>query len=226
MMIDQTDVRAAAGLTEDQRLFFEAYGYLTLPGLFADDIEQIIDAFDQVFDDPANPRMEINNVGYRSHSRFAMGYFVDLHPRLAAVAVDDRLTSAATALLGPEAAYVASDGSIYCCETEWHYDSPTRDKDRRHIKFTFYLDSLDQATGAPRVLPLSHHNPELYRGPLHSYLGFDGAIEERTGLRGEELPGWTLPTVPGDVLVWDFRVMHCSYGSTDARRQFALNFRG
>ena len=113
MMIGHTDARSAVGVTDHQRLFFEAYGYLTLPGLFAEDIEQITEAFDAVFNDPANPRMEFNYVGYRFHSRFAMGYFIDLHPRLAALAADERLTAAAIGLLGPEATYVASDGSIY-----------------------------------------------------------------------------------------------------------------
>ena len=225
-MTDHMDARPPAVITDQQRSFFDAYGYLILRGLFAEDIEEITAAFDEVFDDPANPRLEMNIVGHRFHSRFAMGYFVELHPRLAAVAVDERLTGAATGLLGPEAAYVDSDGSIYCCETEWHYDSPTRNRDRRHIKFAFYLDPLDHDTGAPRVLPASHHDSGLYNGPLQPYLGFDGAIEERTGLRGEQLPSWPLPTTPGDVLVWDFRLMHSSYGSTDARRQFALNFRG
>ena len=31
----------------------------------------------------------MNIVGHRFHSRFAMGHFVDIHPRLAAVATDD-----------------------------------------------------------------------------------------------------------------------------------------
>ncbi len=224
-MMSDMDPRPSVAVTDHQRTFFDAFGYLILPGLFAEDIAEITDAFDAVFDDPANPRLELNIVGHRFHSRFAMGHFVELHPRLTAVAADERLTCAANALLGPGAAYVDSDGSIYCCETEWHYDSPTREKDRRHLKFTFYLDPLDEKSGAPRVLPVSHHDPDLYRGPLEPYLGFDGAIEERTGLRGEELPNRVLPTAPGDVLVWDFRVMHCSYGSTEPRRQFALNFR-
>jgi ectoine hydroxylase-related dioxygenase (phytanoyl-CoA dioxygenase family) len=115
-----------------------------------------------------SPIAELNIVGHRFHSRFAMGSFA---------------------------------------------------------KFAFYLDPVDHDTGAVRVLPASHHHPELYAGPLQPYLGYDGAIEERTGLRGENLPSWTLPSVPGDVVVWDFHVMHSSYGSTDARRQFALNVR-
>jgi ectoine hydroxylase-related dioxygenase (phytanoyl-CoA dioxygenase family) len=153
-----------------------------------------------------------------------MGGFLELHPRLEALATDPRLVGAADVLVGQESMYVDSDGNIYCCETEWHYDSPVQHPERRNVKFTLYLDPVDAATGAPRVLPLSHHDPTLYGGPLQPYLGFNGAIEERTGIRGEDLPGITLPSRPGDVLAWDFALMHASYGSTDVRRQIAVNF--
>jgi hypothetical protein len=224
-MMEPADALSDPVITEHQRVFYDAYGYLILPGLFAEDIAEISDAFDEVFDNPANPRLDYNVVGHRFHSQYAMGNFIELHPRLAALATDARLQSAASGLLGPGAEYLNSDGSIYCCETEWHYDTPREHPERPHAKFTFYLEALDRESGAPRVLPVSHHDPELYRGPLEPLLGFDGAIESRTGLPGEDLPGWTLPTNPGDVLAWDFRIMHCSYGSTDPRRQFAVNFR-
>jgi hypothetical protein len=225
-MMDHIDSATTDIVTDQQRAFFDAYGYLILPGLFADDIEQITQAFDEVFADSANPRLELKLVGHRFHTRIAMGDFIEKHPCLASIATDPRLTAAAAGLLDPGAAYYGSDGSIYACETEWHYDTPTQQKDRRHIKCAFYLEPLDGDTGAPRVLPLSHHDVSLYAGVLEPYLGFDGTIEDRTGLRGEDLPSWALPSVPGDLLIWDFRVMHCSYGSTAARRQVALNFCG
>ena len=211
-------------VTGHQRAYFDAYGYVVLPGLFADDVDELGVAFDEVFADPGNPRLDLNVVGHRFHSQLAMPDFIERHPRLAGLAADERITGAVAGLLGPGATYVNSDGSIYCCETEWHYDSPTAAPERRHAKFTLYLEALDHASGAPRVLPASHHDPGLYQGPLRPYLGFDGAIEQRTGLRGEDLPFWTLRTDPGDLLVWDFRLMHSSYGSVERRRQFALNY--
>ena len=72
-MTDHMDARPPAVITDQQRSFFDVYGYLILRGLFAEDIEEITAAFDEVFDDPANPRLEMNIVGHRFHSRFAMG---------------------------------------------------------------------------------------------------------------------------------------------------------
>jgi hypothetical protein len=60
----------------------------------------------------------------------------------------------------------------------------SRTTERRNVKFTLHLDPVDAATGAPRVLPLSHHEPALSGGPLQPHLAFNGGIEARTGMRG------------------------------------------
>lgn len=222
---DSAGATVAPVVSADQRLFFDAYGHVVLRGLFADEIDELSDAFDEVFDDPANPRMDMNIIGHRWRSRFAMGAFVEIHPRLTELMTDPRLVGAARGLLGEGAAYSCSDGAVYHCETEWHYDTPTHDLDRRHVKFAFYLEPLEADRGAPRVMPGSHLLNRTYRGgPLEPYLGFDGATEERTGILGEHLPHWPLPTQPGDVVAWDFRILHSSYGRTDPRRKFALNY--
>jgi ectoine hydroxylase-related dioxygenase (phytanoyl-CoA dioxygenase family) len=75
-------------------------------------------------------------------------------------------------------------------------------------------------------MPGAHNSKGVYAGPLRPYLGFDGVIEARTGVRGEDIPSWPVPTNPGDLLCWDYRLMHASYGSTAKRRQISLNFRG
>jgi ectoine hydroxylase-related dioxygenase (phytanoyl-CoA dioxygenase family) len=222
--VDGPPAASTAGVTESQRMYFEAFGYVVLRGLFATDIGEITDVFDAIWADPEKPRYPINYVGHRFNTRYAMGHFLEMHPTLTALARDPRLVSAADTLLGQPSMYLDSDGNVYCCETEWHYDSPIRYPARRHVKFMVYLDPVEEATGAPRVLPLSHHDPSLYQGALQPYLGFEGGIEERTGIRGEELPGIALSSQPGDVIAWDFALMHASYGSTAARRQIAVNF--
>lgn len=211
---------------DQQRMFFEAYGYLVLPGLFADDVDGLRAAFDEVFADQANPRLDYNVVGHRWHSEFLMANFIERHPRLDALRTDPRLTGVVAALLGPTATYTNSDASIYCCESEWHYDTPTAVPDRRHVKALLYLEPIDASTGALRVLPSSHHDAGLYGSTLAPYLGFDGGIGDRTGILGEHLPHWVVPSAPGDVLVLDFRIMHASYGSTEPRRKIAVNFNG
>lgn len=223
-----TTADAAAGpvLTEQQRTFFAAYGYLHLPGWWADGIEELTDAFDTVFGDEGNERLELAMVGRRFEPWVVIAHFVERHPRLATLAHDERLVGVAEALLGPGARYEGSEGNVFRCTTDWHYDSPTSLPDHRHLKIALYLDPVDHDTGALRVLPASHHDAALYRGPLQPCLGFDGQSAARLGVAAEDLPSWTVPSVPGDLLVWDFRLMHAAYGTTGRRRQFALNFVG
>lgn len=209
-----------------QRLFFEAFGFLVVPGLFADDIAEIRDAFDEVFADPANPRFERNVRGQRWHPAYLMGDFVERHERLDRLRTDPRITAMATTLLGPAATYTNSDGNIYCCETGWHFDSPTAALGHRHVKFLLYLDPLAATSGALRVVPATHHGAGQYQGDLGPFLNFDGLGEERTDVIGEHVPHWPLPSTPGDVIALDFRVMHASFGTTDPRRALAVNVHG
>lgn len=218
--------RSGSLLTEQQIAYYRAYGYLLVPGLFAAEIDALSDAFDEVFAAPETPRLDARIVGHRFEPWQVIAYFVERHPTLLALTEDPRLVEIAEELLGAGARYENSEGNVFRCVTEWHYDSPTSLADHRHLKFGFYLEPLTANTGALRVLAASHHNPSLYRGALEPCLGFDGAIESRLGVPGEELPGWAIPTTPGDLLVWDYRLLHGAYGSTAARRQFALNFVG
>jgi hypothetical protein len=219
------DVRQAVAVTPHQRAYFDAFGFLLLPGLLADDIVEITKAFEQVFAEASNPRWEMRVPGYRNHSRVAMPDFIDRHPTLAKLASDPRTLGAATDLLGSGCEFVESDGNVFLCESEWHYDTPARG-DLRNIKLSLYLDPLDRDSGAPRVMPTTHLQESIGTSKLAATLGFDGAIEERLGLGGEHLPSWTLENAPGDLIVWDFRLLHASYGSVAPRRLISMNFRG
>ena len=206
-------------------VFFAAYGFAVAPGLLRDDIATISDAFDEVFGDPSNERLPWAPVGHRWNPQHIMPNFIERHPRLAGLAADPRVLDLLERLLGTPTTFVGDDASIFCCETEWHYDTPQVVPDRHHVKVAVYLEPIDAATGAIRVMPGSHLASPTTEGPLAPFLGFDGEIDARTGIVGERLPFWSLDSTPGDVLVWDYRILHASYGSTEPRRQFALNYR-
>lgn len=218
------EVQQAVAVTPHQRSYFDAFGFLHLPGILAADIAEITEAFEQVFAEPSNPRWKMAIPGYRNHSRVAMPDFIDRHPSLAKLASDPRTLGVATDLLGPGCEYVESDGNIFACESEWHYDTPAR-AEFQHVKLSVYLDPLDHDRGAPRVMPATHLQESIRTSKLAAALGYDGAIEERLGLPGEHLPSWAVDNTPGDLIIWDFRVLHASYGSIAPRRLISMNFR-
>jgi len=59
----------------------------------------------------------------------------------------------------------------------------------------------------------------------HPVLAALGEIPEIYGVDGPSVPCTTLPSEPGDLLMWDFRTLHASYGGHARRRLFTLNFR-
>lgn len=217
---------AADVITHRERLFFDAYGFLSLPGLLAPIIDDVSAEFDAIVADPDVPRIDVEIPGHHFEPWTIIGIFSERHPALDLLPLHPRILAVAHGLLGPGAVYVNSDVSVMRCVTEWHYDTPVSDVDRRHLKIGIYLDPLDHDTGALRFLPGIHNARDVYEGPLRPFLGYDGATERRTGIRGEDLPCWSVPNRPGDVLVWDYRTMHSSFGSTAPRRQIAVNFRG
>ncbi len=130
-----------------------------------------------------------------------------------------------SSVLGPDYEYAESDGNVYSCDSEWHADIYGSPLDLRHLKVAFYLDPLDADTGAVRVIPGTNHWNETYATSLRRSFQRFGEIPEIYGVDGTSVPCTTLPSEPGDLLMWDFRTLHASYGGHARRRLFTLNFR-
>lgn len=214
-------------LSDQQVQFFRAFGYLKVPGLFAEDMEVITAAFEEVFADPSVYRVQSGDVMIHSFQpRTTIPWFIDQHPTLAALRDDPRTVGVVRSLLGDEFEYSESDGNLFSCETEWHcdiYGSPLRIP---HIKLSFYLDRVTAESGAPRVMPGTHHWLEDYAAGLRDKFDNNvGSIAEVFGIDGPALPCVALETEPGDLLVWYYRTIHASYHGGPNRRLFTVNFR-
>ena len=90
----------------------------------------------------------------------------------------------------------------------------------RHIKIAFYLDPLTATTGALRVIPGSHHLGDKFAQELRAYAR-QGSTD--LGVAPEDVPSVALPVTPGDIMIFDHRIMHASFGGSGARRMFAMN---
>jgi hypothetical protein len=113
-----------------------------------------------------------------------------------------RLASVAESLLQRPVLPGRAKGTRYFSDTSWHRDS---EYGIQSLGCLAYLDRLTATTGALRVLPRSHVNPTL---------------EPPT--EGENA-GVAVDTDPGDVVVFDERLMHGSHGGGD-RRQWRVDF--
>jgi ectoine hydroxylase-related dioxygenase (phytanoyl-CoA dioxygenase family) len=160
--------------------------------------------------------------------------FLNASPVLAQLIEHPVLNAVCEELIGPGFAYYGGDGNYYAGDTAWHRDVfKIADGEEgktiaRHIKIAFYLDPLTATTGALRVIPGSHHLGDSFAQQLRDYvasgsteLSADGTTD--LGVPSEDIPALALPVTPGDILIFDHRIMHASFGGGPARRMFAMN---
>jgi hypothetical protein len=126
----------------------------------------------------------------------------------------------AAVVLGSQALPVRAKAVRYFGSTDWHRDS---DQPVRSVGFACYLESLDESTGALRVLPGSHR-PQF--GDSVAAL-LDGHLPSTPGPASgpsvPTLPGYAVSTDPGDVIVFDEHLFHASAGGGE-RRQWRVDF--
>jgi hypothetical protein len=195
-------------LTPQQLNHFETFGYLTLPGLMADELSWIVPGFEAIF--AALPQR------HDGQRRTIAG--TDSSERLCALLDNAKVVGVASSLMGDDFNYLGGDANYYVGDTGWHSDG--WHDCGLYIKMAFYLDRVTRDTGCLRVIPGSHRigNPwvnEVRRvaSPLESF-----------GIHGSEVPSMALESTPGDVVVFNHNLHHASFGGSNTRRMFTLNF--
>src|SRR5215211_6877933 len=95
-------------LTDQQINYFNTFGYLGLPGMLADKIQEIIYEFEQVWIDRGGGH---NGQVHDGKARSCVVPFIDQRDKLAGLLDDPRILGIANALLGEDFNYMGSDGN-------------------------------------------------------------------------------------------------------------------
>jgi len=201
-------------LTDQQKAFFDTFGFLMFPGLLDDRIKQITEDFEENW-------KHLTGFSGQPHDGSQRSIFVpfpDQHEGLCSLLDDPRINGIATSLLGDDYNFMASDGNYYSGDTGWHSDSYWR-PGPMHIKFAFYLDPLTRDTGCLRVIPGSHIIGDKYAELLQTVARDPDVL----GLHGRDIPALALETVPGDVCVFNHSTKHAAFGGGGWRRMFTMN---
>ena len=126
-------------LTEAQAAFFEAFGYLHLPGYMSDELDWICEEHAKLF-----VEFDIEPDGERTVDLIP---FIALSERFTALLEHPKVRGALTPLVGEDFNYLGSDGHYYADEIDFHPDSD------RHawmsMKFGMYLDVLERRHRMP-----------------------------------------------------------------------------
>eukprot|EP01048_Picozoa_sp_COSAG05_P024392 COSAG05_NODE_5714_length_1109_cov_1.467327_2_plen_155_part_00 len=111
-------------LTKEQLSFINSFGFLVLPGLMADTIDRITQAFSEVWEVdtggfPRRPGFGNRGPGmvHNDTGRTWLGPFIDQHPTLCALLDDPRIDGIFTSLLGDDYTYYGSDGNFFAGNT-------------------------------------------------------------------------------------------------------------
>jgi hypothetical protein len=202
-------------LSSQQVAFFQAFGFLRFPGLLADQIGEIVDAFDGIWAAPGGGHAGNPHDG---KARSTIVPFIDQSERLSALLDDERIVGIASSLLGEDFNYTGSDGNFYVGDTNWHSDGwhPRY----TYIKLALYLDPLTRDTGCLRVIPGSHRLGDTFADTLQAQLRWS---VENYGVAGRDVPAVALETVPGDLLLFNHNTKHAAFGGGTHRRMFTIN---
>ena len=206
---------SGSALTPAQLSFFNAFGFLALPGLLADRVERITAEFEAVWDAQGGGHFGSRHDGNR---RSCIAPFIDRSAYLSAMLDDPRLEGIAAAILGDDFNYMGSDGNLYAGDTTWHSDGWHREI--IHIKMAFYLDPVGRDSGCLRVIPGSHRIGDSVSDALQREI-FD--TPGNWGMAGRDVPCVALETRPGDVVLFNHNLKHASFGGSGRRRMFTMN---
>lgn len=210
-------------LNAEQESHFDAFGFLTLRGLFSlNEMDAIRGEFDDVM-------REGRGGGPRQGEAQSVQPIVERRPLLSALAEDDRIYGTVEQLLGPGFIWVGSDGNHYVGDTPWHADGLRGAIDAEVsgweyplIKVNLYLDPVTAEEGCLRFIPGSHARAFSDRlGPVKDRQ--DDPDVRPFGIEPRDMPGYPVETEPGDVIFFSQEVVHGSFGGVD-RRQLAMSF--
>jgi ectoine hydroxylase-related dioxygenase (phytanoyl-CoA dioxygenase family) len=100
----------------------------------------------------------------------------------------------------------------------WHSDNGRIELPYETLKTAIYLDPVGPDTGCLRVIPGSH------RSRLHEDLRSMRDDSSWSQVPEREIPSVALASEPGDVVFFNHRTYHASFGGSVGRRMFTMNF--
>ena len=203
-------------LTKEQSRFYETFGFLKFPGLFKDDVGYITDAYEKVFE--AEFRESDREHNYKEKSTIIP--FADRSEYLSSLLDGPRIDGVVTSILGVDYGYGTSDGNYYVGDTKWHSDH-LPDDPYHSLKVAFYLDPVSRDTGCLRVIPGSCHWGDKFTAAVNEVVPVTTSSRpELWGVHGSEAPAYAIESEPGDMLLFNHKLKHSSWGGGDRRRMF------
>ena len=200
-------------LTEYQVNFFNTFGYLAIPGMFApSEMEWIIEEFEISIQECGGGK---DHDGTR---RTMFGGPIEHRPRLCTLLDDERVKGLIGGVIGKDFNYAGGDGNYYTGDTGWHPDGSWGCLFA--CKVAFYLDPLTKDTGCLRIIPGSQNPAHFVRAEKID----PNQSEALYGIHPRDFPtSIALESTPGDVVIFNHDTYHAAFGGGTRRRMFTMN---
>lgn len=208
-------------LTDEQLHSFHTYGFVIIRDVFTpDEMRTIQGEFDHRAAVASNyERFD----GTKRHNLRMMG---EDTPFFASLLEDPRFVEAAEQMFG-KVLGAGVDADRYVKDSAWHYDAGNWDA--YGVKFAFYLQPVRAYSGSLRVIPGSHKKEwfhKLYeQEPIGPRWTRNAASPEDKKLAMDaidSIPGYACESNPGDVVAFDLRMYHASYGGSRDRHMCSV----
>ena len=206
-------------LTAGQIAHFETFGFLVLRQMFPQaEVSSSQSKFDAVWSEASGGQP------WSEETTESRQPFCEIRPPLTKLVADDRIYGAVEQLLGPNAIWGASGAARYVGDSGWHgddYDGLL--ETYRAIKVVMYLEPVEQDTGCLRIIPGSHHRSFKRALRLLDERDSDSSLTP-FGVPGSDTPGYPIETQPTDLLIFDTRAYHGSFGGRPGRSNIQMVF--
>lgn len=224
--MNQQSATEAYGITDQQKFFFDVFGFIKLPGFFRDEFKWIENEFDTLMRD--------NFKGHPKDRNKFLPQALDNSETLCSILELEKVHQLFGKLLGENFLYKGSDANEFLGSSPWHRDYLIR---TRACKMLIYLDETQEHTGALRVIPGTHFVDDAFSQMLGAALTWPeaphlGGFDEKSMLPpfnnptvfGENkfLPQTVISTKPGDAIVFNHNIIHCTNAAQKPRKRRLL----
>ena len=210
-------------LTAEQERQFRTFGFVVIRNFFR---PQEVDAIRDEFNRAAEKASR-----WKKFDGTKMQYFKMLGsdtPFYSTLPEDSRFYEAAEQLFGERTFAFEVNAYRYVGNTYWHYNDGCMNTYGCGVKFQFALEPVDGNSGALRFIPCSHQNPfqdQLADYPvLGKHFRKTPDYAKKASGQLDKIPCCQTSYDPGDVVVFDLRIMHATYGGSNDRRMSCVSF--
>ena len=214
---------------KQEKTHFDTFGFIVRRQLFDDqEMQRFCEWFDEGFD---------GKCGSWDGSGFSQTYCpgIGLHDGFTEhYLADPRLLDTLENLMGAGFVFMGSDAQRFNAETPWHRDTgkipmePASAHEYLMLKVVMYLDDLSDGHGCLSIMPGSHRKG--CRDALQDVLRHDDQAiwadgVTAAGIGPDQVPGAVATrTRLGDIIFFNQRCFHSSWGGKRGRRYLAMTF--